>query len=112
MFTPAVSRNRYRRAADDLEMTMRISLLESLVGFEQSFVHLDGAPVEVKKNDVTYDGQTVTIHNKGMPRKDSPSQHGNLRIKFVVSYPAALNETQKGGAKRALEGVRYTLRSI
>ncbi|PHJ15194.1 hypothetical protein CSUI_010995 [Cystoisospora suis] len=102
---------RYKRVADDLEMSMRISLLESLVGFEQTFIHLDGNPVKVKKDDVTYDGQIMTIYNKGMPKKDSPSQYGNLRVKFVVSYPNALDEKQKDGAKRALAGVTYTFRT-
>ncbi|KFG29409.1 putative DnaJ protein [Toxoplasma gondii p89] len=103
---------RYSRIGDDLEMSIRISLLEALVGFERSFIHLDNTPVRVKKDDVTFDGQTMTLYNKGMPKKGNTSQFGNLRIKFMVSYPAALDEKQKAAARQALEGTRYSQREV
>jgi DnaJ-class molecular chaperone len=48
----------FTRKGDDLEMEFHISLLESLVGFEKEFQHLDGHSVQLVRSSVTSPGKT------------------------------------------------------
>ncbi len=51
----------FTRKGDDLEMEFHISLLESLVGFEKEFHHLDGHSVSVVRSSVTSPGKIFYV---------------------------------------------------
>lgn len=55
---------------------MRISLLESLVGFRRTFEHLDRRVVEVAPapGAVTPHGHAMVLPGEGMPRHHVPSE--------------------------------------
>jgi hypothetical protein len=78
-------------------MDMHISLLESLVGFEKTFKHLDDHDVTVVRTSVTSPMQVLMKKGEGMPVQVDPSQKGNLYIKIIVDFPDKLSDDQKQG---------------
>lgn len=86
--------SRFRRDGDDLHTTLTIALLDSLVGFTKTILHLDGHSVEIKKLDVTYCSEVFTIRGEGMPRKNGKS-HGDLHVTLAIDFPKVLSEKQK-----------------
>lgn len=91
----------FTRDGDNLSMGMRISLLESLVGFSKKFVHLDGHEVEVKKDDVTYCTEEVIIKGEGMPIKGK-KKRGDLKITLYIDFPTKFTDKQKKLIKEAI----------
>eukprot|EP01034_Spumella_vulgaris_P024661 gene24661-31030_t len=80
----------FQRQGDDLYMSINISLLDSLVGFHTSFAHLDGHIVELKKSDVTYCSEVMTVKGEGMPRKNAGrGVKGDLAGQSPVIQPDA-----------------------
>jgi DnaJ-related protein SCJ1 len=87
----------FTREGDHLWMDMDISLRESLVGFNKTFTHLDGRRVEVVRDDVTPPRFVTVLKGEGMPKQHSPSERGQLHVKFHVQFPEALSDEQKVG---------------
>ena len=94
--------NTFARKNDDLETTMTISLEESLIGFVKTIQHLDGHAVTIRKDDVTYCSEIVTIANEGMPKKGKKGVFGNLYVTLLISFPRKFTESQKKLIKTAL----------
>lgn len=98
----------FRREGDDLHMSMTISLLESLVGFNRAFQHLDGHEVPVKKDNITYCSEVIRIKGEGMPRKKAGGRpggavaKGDLYITLLIDFPGEFNDVQKSLIKQAL----------
>ena len=80
---------------------MRISLKEALLGFRRTLRHLDGHEVVVERrgvasapasasasggsggsdvSEVTVPGQVIRIKGEGMPKHNTPSEHGDLLV--------------------------------
>jgi DnaJ-related protein SCJ1 len=91
-----------QRARDDLLMDMEITLLEALVGFRKSIVHLDGRSVDVQRSEVTPPGFRLIVPGEGMPRHNVPSEKGNLLITFRILFPRHLSEDQRAEVHRLL----------
>ncbi|KAF4315700.1 hypothetical protein BBO99_00009179 [Phytophthora kernoviae] len=87
----------FTREGDHLWMDMDISLRESLVGFNKTFTHLDGRWVEVVRDEITPPRFVTVLKGEGMPKKDIPSERGQLHIKFHVQFPETLSDEQKVG---------------
>jgi DnaJ-class molecular chaperone len=87
----------FKRSGDNLEMTITISLLDSLIGFRKTFQHLDGHEFIVEKKTVSYCSQVVTVNGEGMPRKGSrgSSAKGDLFVTLLIEFPSVLSEKQK-----------------
>lgn len=47
----------FSRDGDDLHYTLRISLLEALVGYDRQIEHLDGRLIPISRNRVTIPGK-------------------------------------------------------
>lgn len=94
--------SRFERRGNDLLHTMTISLKEALLGFTKEIPHLDKHFVEVKRDTVTYPGQTITIRGEGMPVHNYPSEKGDLEITFVINFPKKLSKEQKEEIKKLL----------
>ena len=52
------------RRGDDLEMTIKISLLEALIGFEKVFKHMDDHEVHVERTVPTEHGFQMTLEGE------------------------------------------------
>lgn len=87
--------SQFSRQGDDLHMTMTITLQEALVGFEKTFKHLDGHDVVVRKFDVTFCSEVITMRGEGMPKKGNKSSHGDLFITFNIDFPRQFSDKQK-----------------
>lgn len=87
----------FTRDRDTLWMDMNITLKESLVGFEKTFIHLDGRTVNVKRLEITPPRYVMVIQQEGMPKPHFPSDKGPLHITFHVQFPKTLTESQKDG---------------
>lgn len=86
-------------------MTLRIDLMQALVGFELKFDHLDKKEVQIQKSSVTYDGEVIKVKGKGMPKRGNTAAYGDLHVTCKIKYPKQLNDKQKRLIKEALAGV-------
>jgi len=79
----------FKRRGNDLLMTMEITLVEALCGFQKIVTHLDERQILVKAlpGQVIKDGGIKIIQNEGMPQHRNPFEKGRLFIKFQVTFP-------------------------
>ena len=91
----------FERKGNDLHTSMKISLLEALVGFKKSLQHLDAHLVEVAREEVTPHGFVLRIKNEGMPIPGTASA-GELVITFQVQLPSSLTQAQKDAFAKLL----------
>jgi len=89
--------SRFRREGDHLHMTMTISLLEALVGFNRVVRHLDGHDVTIANSKIIEHGHVMTIKGEGMPHYNYRSKKGDLFVKFAVEFPRHLTPEQRKG---------------
>ena len=93
-----------RHGEADLNATLRISLLEALVGFRHSLQLLDNTPLPVASQQVTPHGSTLSVP------KGFPTPHGGvglLHIHFSVQFPASLPASTKQRLVGLLADVEY-----
>lgn len=79
---------------EDLMMEMEIDMVESLVGFDKHFQHLDGEYVRAVDHIVSKCDRIATMPGKGMPRRHRRGR-GDLFIRFTVDFPEQLTDKQK-----------------
>eukprot|EP01013_Petalomonas_cantuscygni_P036694 TRINITY_DN67390_c0_g1_i1.p1 TRINITY_DN67390_c0_g1~~TRINITY_DN67390_c0_g1_i1.p1 ORF type:complete len:380 (+),score=75.20 TRINITY_DN67390_c0_g1_i1:371-1510(+) len=84
----------FRRDGHDLHITMKLTLLESLIGFRKAVTHLDGRQVVVSHVGVTAPGTRRQIKGEGMPVHHVPSDRGALHVTFEVDFPRVLTGAQ------------------
>jgi DnaJ family protein A protein 2 len=80
------------RIGNDLLYNVNINLSESLGGFSFPLETLDKRILNIRtdpKGNIISSGSTKIIRGEGMPYLHSPSQKGNLYIKFNVTIPQA-----------------------
>ncbi|KAF3521315.1 hypothetical protein F2Q69_00049744 [Brassica cretica] len=92
---------RFRRDGNDLHMTVNITLVEALVGFEKSFKHLDEHEVDISSKGITKPKEVKKFKGEGMPLHFS-TKKGNLFVTFEVLFPSSLTEDQKKKIKEVL----------
>lgn len=93
---------RFRRSGDDLHLTVRISLAQSLLGGEVVFSHLDKRQIKVPLRGITKPGDVMNMAGEGMPKYGNSARRGNLFITFVVDFPETLTAEQKAGFAKIL----------
>jgi DnaJ homolog subfamily B member 11 len=101
----------FTRQGDDLYMSINISLLDSLVGFETSFAHLDGHIVHIRKADVTYCSEVVTVRGEGMPKRGAAGRggakksgaKGDLYVTLIIDFPRNFSDRQKELIRQAIQ---------
>lgn len=84
-----VQHEKFTREDDDLYMNVKITLTEALCGFKLVVKHLDGRDLVISHpvGQVFKTGDIKCVKNEGMPLHKSPFEHGNLYIKFDVTFP-------------------------
>eukprot|EP01064_Diplonema_japonicum_P024842 TRINITY_DN355_c0_g1_i1.p1 TRINITY_DN355_c0_g1~~TRINITY_DN355_c0_g1_i1.p1 ORF type:complete len:349 (+),score=103.76 TRINITY_DN355_c0_g1_i1:46-1092(+) len=92
----------FKRKGMDLAVTMEITLLQALVGFEKVLKHMDGHEVEVSRTTPTPHGFEMTLAGEGMPKHHVPSEKGNLVITFTVKFPKSITSEQAAEFRRIL----------
>ncbi|CAM6084013.1 unnamed protein product [Calypogeia fissa] len=91
----------FTRDGNNLFVTVTISLVESLVGFEKNIFHLDGHQVSIGTKEVTKPKQRRRFPGEGMPVFESVRK-GDLFVDFEVEFPAQLSKEQKDIIKETL----------
>lgn len=94
---------KFVRRGNDLHMDMKISLRESLLGWQQSIRHLDGHILEIGTESPTKPFQVVKVKNEGMPLRDDPASFGDLYVKVEVLFPASLTSSQREATEQIFQ---------
>lgn len=93
----------FSREGNDLHYTLRITLLEALVGYTREITHLDDHRVPITRSKVTIPGFTSKIKGEGMPHHEFPSQRGDLLVHHEIIFPRTLTEEQKSAFRELLK---------
>lgn len=93
--------DRFRRDGNDLHLTVNISLVEALVGFEKSIKHLDDHDIDIGSKGITKPKEVRKIKGEGMPVHFS-TKKGDLYVTFEVIFPESLTDDQKKKIKEVL----------
>lgn len=89
----------FKRIANDLEYTAKITLKQALCGGVFEFEHLDGKNFKVPLKGVTTPNTRRTIQNEGMPYK---GEKGNLHIIFEIEFPDYIEPNVKKELEKLL----------
>lgn len=88
----------YKREKDKLFMTLRLSLIESLLGFERIMKDLDGSEFLLRLpqlSEVVKPGDIRTVLGRGMPKPGETDVRGDLFINLEVEFPDRVDRTYK-----------------
>lgn len=88
-----------RRDNIHLEMTLKLTLKEALLGFRRTVTHMDGHAFEVSRSEITPYGTKVVIRGEGMPRDGVPSEKGDLTVTLTFELPDRLTAQQAEAVK-------------
>lgn len=78
----------WERKDDDLYYTCTITLKQALTGYKIVVEHINGEKMYVQKSgEVIRPGTKHRIPNKGMRKRHTTSQHGDLYIIFDIIFP-------------------------
>eukprot|EP00246_Nothoceros_aenigmaticus_P008353 TRINITY_DN22978_c0_g1_i1.p1 TRINITY_DN22978_c0_g1~~TRINITY_DN22978_c0_g1_i1.p1 ORF type:complete len:354 (-),score=79.88 TRINITY_DN22978_c0_g1_i1:265-1326(-) len=92
----------FRRDGNNLQISVTISLLDALVGFEKQIKHLDDHGVSIGTKGVTRPKEVKRFKSEGMPVYESVKK-GDLFVTFEVDFPASLTDAQREDIKRILK---------
>lgn len=92
----------FKRDGDNLITDLRLTLLESLTGFNRPLRMLDGKEINISNRQVTKPEQEIRFTGRGMPISKNPAQKGDLIVKVHVDFPTSLTEEQKSALKSLL----------
>lgn len=87
--------HQFSRDRDDLFMRLPISFEEALFGFSKSVQHLDGRIVGISKSEPSQPNSQVVIKGEGMPKKNQPTETGDMRLELTIQLPPRLSDAQK-----------------
>jgi DnaJ-class molecular chaperone len=84
---------RFTRDGDNLRVTMRVALVESLCGVNKSIQGIDGKTIPIRMTRVVT--PETALDMRGEARPPATGGRGDLVIKFDVVFPDELDETVK-----------------
>lgn len=93
----------------DLKTNMKISLAESLVGFNKTIKSLDGKNIPLVHDKIVKHGEVLVLQNCGMPvlENSETTKLGNLYIVFEVEYPQTISGNTKKILWQLLQNTPY-----
>ncbi|KAJ2708284.1 DnaJ- protein scj1 [Coemansia sp. IMI 203386] len=96
----------FERRGDDLHAEVTITLLDALVGFSRSILHVDDkTTIELKRSSITPPGFVHKLAGKGMPhrqRSGASAKHGDMYITYWIQFPKTLGSDAKKQFKNIL----------
>lgn len=84
----------FKREGNDLELGVEIPLVQALTGCTIPIPLLGGGQINLFIDDIVYPGYEKIISGQGMPISKQ-GKRGDLRLKFLVEFPAELNDDQR-----------------
>ena len=91
----------------DLKMNLKISLVESLTGFNKTIKTVDGKSINLVHEKIVKNGDVMVLPNKGMPILDKAGIYGHVFVVFDVEYPDDLNTATKRRLWQLLTNTPY-----
>ncbi|CAL5183103.1 unnamed protein product [Lathyrus oleraceus] len=86
----------YRRDGNDLEIGIKIPLVDALSGCSIPIPLLGGENMNVSfENTVIYPGFEKVIKGQGMPNPKNNNTRGDLHVKFLINFPTDLSNEQR-----------------
>lgn len=92
----------FQRDGDDLELGVEVPLVQALTGCTTPIPLLGGGHMTVSIDDIIYPGYEKIVPGQGMPISKQGNR-GNLRLKFLVEFPAELSNDQREQIVNILE---------
>lgn len=86
---------RFKRVDNNLEMDLRISFKEAMLGFSKIVETLDGKKIKIENKSPISPGHVITYPGHGMPISKKPGTKGDLIITIKVDFPTKLTESQR-----------------
>lgn len=84
----------FRRAGNNLEVTVDVDVLTAVLGGQVSVPTLGGS-VLLKIPAGSQGGQVFRLTGKGMPHLRQPEEHGNLLVHIRLTTPRQLSEAER-----------------
>ncbi|KAG1047178.1 hypothetical protein G6F46_009879 [Rhizopus delemar] len=92
----------FKREGDNLRMTIQLTLLEALTGFQKKIKTLDDRTLSVNNTkSVIQSGQESRVSGEGMPNSKT-GKKGDLIVTYEVKFPTSLTDHQKQQLKTIL----------
>lgn len=80
-----------------------VPLVEALTGCTVPIPLLGGEQLQVSVDDIIYPGFEMIVPGQGMPISKLQGKRGDLKLKFMVTFPTELNEDQRKEVVSILE---------
>jgi len=93
----------FRRDGDDLELSVKIPLVQALSGCTILIPLLGGGHMNLKLDNIIHPGHEKIVPDQGMPISREPGKRGNLSITFQVQFPTHLTSSQRSEVVRILQ---------
>ena len=77
----------FTQSGDDLNVKMRIRLVDALAGAALLLTTPDNKQVSVCIDTVIHPDYVHRVPNKGMPKRSCPTERGDLLISFDIAFP-------------------------
>ncbi|KAL6517726.1 hypothetical protein OROMI_033427 [Orobanche minor] len=84
----------FKREGDDLELGVEIPLVQALTGCTVPVPLLGGGQINLSIDNIIYPGYEKIIPGQGMTISKE-GKRGDLRLKFLVEFPAELSNDQR-----------------
>jgi len=83
----------FKRKGNDILMTMNITLVEALCGFQKAITTLDNRTIVISQipGEVIKHECVKFVPNEGMPHYKAPDMKGRLIIIFEITFPERLS---------------------
>lgn len=97
----------FKRDADNLRVTIQVSLAEALCGFTRSITTLDGRRIEVKGaegHSTAAPGRELRVTGEGMPNSKT-GRKGDLLVEVRVKFPERINPDKKNELRQMLSAL-------
>ncbi|SCU78710.1 LAMI_0A05578g1_1 [Lachancea mirantina] len=85
----------FKRDGANLIYQLPLTFKESLLGFSKTIQTIDGRTLPISRVQPIQPSETSTYPGQGMPLSKTPTQRGDLIVKYKVDYPVTLNDAQK-----------------
>ncbi|SCU98849.1 LADA_0H15742g1_1 [Lachancea dasiensis] len=85
----------YTRDGNDLIYSLPLSFKESLLGFNKTIQTIDGRTLPISRIQPVQPSDVSTYPGQGMPIAKTPTQRGDLIVKYKIDYPVTLSTSQR-----------------